>query len=80
MGILIGNSIWRGRGVGPEVIIGSGRWLKDNYSIKTMTLGVAINNDRALTAYKKIGFMLAEPASLHEDKNVLRMSLDLSKI
>jgi [ribosomal protein S5]-alanine N-acetyltransferase len=80
MGILIGNSIWRGRGAGPEVITGSGRWLKDNYNIKTMTLGVAINNERAVTAYKKIGFILNQPASLHEEENSLRMTLDLNNI
>ena len=54
MGILIGRKSWRGEGVGPEVNLGAGIWLRDNLGIKTMTLGVLMENETAIRAYKKL--------------------------
>ena len=56
MGILIGASEWRGKGVGPEVIRGSALWLKRNMGISRILLGVEHRNLAAVKAYNKIGF------------------------
>ena len=80
MGILIGNKFWRGRGVGPEVILGVGSWLRDNLLIKIMTLGVSRENEIAISAYKKIGFSVTESADSGLGKHTYRMTLTLSGI
>jgi len=56
MGILIGDHDWLGVGVAGEVIAGSSQWLSTEKGIKTVTLGVHPKNERAYTAYKKLGF------------------------
>jgi [ribosomal protein S5]-alanine N-acetyltransferase len=60
MGILIGDKEWRGRGVAAEVIKGSSKYLKENYGIKNIELGVDKNNIPAITAYKKIQFKVVK--------------------
>lgn len=57
MGILIGESDWRGKGVAKEVIYASACWLKKNRNIKDIILGVNRSNNSAVHAYKKIGFV-----------------------
>jgi [ribosomal protein S5]-alanine N-acetyltransferase len=57
MGILIGDKNYRGIGVAPEVIKASSIWLKNTHNITSIILGVSIENDRAINAYKKIGFI-----------------------
>lgn len=56
MGILIGESSWRGKGVAPEVITFSAQWLHNQLGINEIILGVDINNRPAIRAYKKAGF------------------------
>ncbi len=56
MGILIGETSWRGVGVSGEVITASALWLRDNYRIDSIVLGVDRNNIQAIRAYRKIGF------------------------
>ena len=56
MGILIGNKEWRGKGVATEVIKDSGKYLKKNYKIKYIDLGVNKDNIAAVSAYKKMKF------------------------
>ena len=56
MGILIGNKEWRGKGVATEVIKDSGKYLKENYKIKYIDLGVNKDNIAAVSAYKKMKF------------------------
>jgi [ribosomal protein S5]-alanine N-acetyltransferase len=80
MGILIGDKSWRGKGVGPEVILGSGYWLKDNLGIELMTLGVSVNNKMALKAYQKIGFKINQHTNQSTTADSHRMSLHLSEI
>tara|TARA_Y100001935_G_C17295480_1_gene505841 strand:+ start:1446 stop:1970 length:525 start_codon:yes stop_codon:yes gene_type:complete len=79
MGILIGDINWRGKGVGPEVIIGSAKWLKEKFSIKKMTLGVLKENKAAVNAYQKIGFC-SDYSELGKTSNSLRMTLNLDDI
>jgi len=56
MGILIGDKKWRGKGVATEVIKDSGKYLKENYKIKYIDLGVNKDNIAAVSAYKKMKF------------------------
>lgn len=56
MGILIGDSNWRGKGVAKEIIVATCEYLKNNYTLKRVILGVENNNIPALRAYQKIGF------------------------
>ena len=56
MGILIGNKEWRGKGVATEVIKDSAKYLKENYKIKYIDLGVNKDNIAAVSAYKKMKF------------------------
>ena len=58
MGILIGDKEWRGKGVASEVIKISGKYLKNNYGIKYIDLGVDKSNARAISAYEKINFKI----------------------
>ena len=56
MGNLIGDKKWRGKGVATEVIKDSGKYLKENYKIKYIDLGVNKDNIAAVSAYKKMKF------------------------
>ena len=56
MGILIGDKEWRRKGVATEVIKDSGKYLKENYKIKYIDLGVNKDNIAAVSAYKKMKF------------------------
>lgn len=42
MGILIGEKDWRGRGAASEVIIASAMWLKENFGINKIFLGLIL--------------------------------------
>ena len=68
MGILIGDSGWRGKGVAIEVIKASAHYLNSIYGVTTIFLGVNPNHQVAVSVYKKIGFKFKE-----QDKNNTRM-------
>ena len=72
MGILIGDKEWRGKGVASEVIKISGKYLKNNYGIKYIDLGVDKSNARAISAYEKINFKIIE-----ENNTGFKMQLNL---
>ena len=72
LGILIGDKEWRGKGVASEVIKISGKYLKNNYGIKYIDLGVDKSNARAISAYEKINFKIIE-----ENNTGFKMQLDL---
>jgi len=74
MGILIGEEDYRGLGVAPEVIKASSMWLKKTFNITNIILGVSLENDRAISAYEKIGFSTYEKNLLN---NNLKMHLNL---
>ena len=57
MGILIGESSWRGKGVASEVIMASAEWLYQHRNIRQILLGVSPANTSAIRAYKKMGFV-----------------------
>jgi len=64
MGILIGDKEWRGKGVAAEVIKDSGKYLKENYKIKCIDLGVNKDNIAAVSAYKKMKFKIIKKTNL----------------
>jgi len=57
MGILIGESNWRGKGVASEVILSSSEWLNKELGIKKIFLTVDPSNHQAIKAYQKTGFL-----------------------
>ncbi len=59
MGILIGDSAFRGKGVTAEVIRASGEWLRDHRNIEQIVLGVEDGNRAAVRAYEKAGFVIS---------------------
>lgn len=59
-GILIGDKNFRGKGFAKEAIIASVLWLKDNYNVETIKLGVDHENISALNLYLKLGFKIIE--------------------
>jgi len=60
MGILIGDSFYRGKGVSSEVIKATADWLKTNKNIHQILLGVHKKNLQAIRAYEKVGFIVTE--------------------
>ena len=56
MGVLLGDSFWRGKNVFSEIFLASQQWLFDKYSIQTIVLGVDRSNAAAIRAYEKAGF------------------------
>lgn len=76
MGIFVGDPAWQGQGVGPEVIAASGAWLRDCHGIARLVLGVARDNQRAIRAYKKLGFSRASTDQIPRHPNVDAMVLD----
>lgn len=57
MGILIGESDWRGKGIAAEVLAASANLLFKRSDIKQIILGVSRSNTSAIRAYQKIGFI-----------------------
>lgn len=81
MGILIGDAIWRGKGVAAEVILASALWLNENKKINQVILGVSKLNIAAIRAYQKIGFI--EKPSVHLSNiaaTSMSMVLDLNEL
>lgn len=64
MGILIGDEEWRRKGVATEVIKDSIKYLRENYNIKNIDLGVNKNNVPAVSAYKKMKFKVIKKTNL----------------
>jgi aryl-alcohol dehydrogenase-like predicted oxidoreductase/RimJ/RimL family protein N-acetyltransferase len=74
MGILIGDTAWRARGVMAEVLDACFEWLHHNHGIETITLGVDKTNSAAIRAYKKAGFVIETSLESGDLQNsVLRM-------
>jgi RimJ/RimL family protein N-acetyltransferase len=58
MGILIGETDYRGKGVAGEVLAATALWLKENRKINQIILGVDRNNIGAVKSYEKAGFVI----------------------
>ena len=59
MGVLIGETSFRGQGVTAEVLDASARWLHAHRGIREIVLGVHEENAAAIRAYEKVGFIRA---------------------
>jgi len=60
MGILIGETCWRGQNVAAEVISKSSYYLKNRFGTNQVLLGVDSENLSAIRAYEKLGFKVEE--------------------
>lgn len=60
MGMLIGDSAYRSKGVATEILNASARWLKEHRNIRQILLGVSKDNLAAVKAYEKVGFVVAD--------------------
>jgi len=60
MGVLIGEPEYRGRGVAPEVLTASARWLQFHRGIRQIVLGVHAENTPAIRAYERVGFVIED--------------------
>lgn len=60
MGVLIGDPIYRGKGVAVEVLLASAKWLALHRQIREILLGVDKENEAAIRAYQKIGFSFVD--------------------
>ena len=56
MGILIGDQNFQGKGYYKEIFIATFNYLKHNFNLKYIDLGVNIDNKYAIKAFKKFGF------------------------
>lgn len=78
MGILIGDESYRGKKVAAEVINASAKWLRENFKLKLILLGVHKHNLPAIKAYMKIGFVVSDTPYITKVSNDLyTMALQL---
>lgn len=59
MGMLIGESAYRGKGVAAEVLAAIGEWLKRYRGINEIVLEVHPDNTAAIRAYEKAGYRVS---------------------
>ena len=57
LGVLVGETAWRGRGLFAEVFAVSAAFLRGGLDIGTVTLGVRRENSAAIAAYSGAGFV-----------------------
>jgi RimJ/RimL family protein N-acetyltransferase len=60
MGLLIGDTNYRGKAVAPEVLVATAQWLKAYRNINQIVLGVNRDNLAAIRAYEKVGFVVSK--------------------
>lgn len=77
MGILIGEKNWWGQGVAAEVIKHSAKWLNQSYGISEIILGVDLENEAAIRAYKKVGFQKESTTKITVGSRTMTMILHL---
>jgi ribosomal-protein-alanine N-acetyltransferase len=78
VGVLIGETDYRNKGVTPEVLKSSAAWIKANMGIDQIILGVAKDNEAAIRSYQKTGFKVAEtPYITYTDNTIITMIWDL---
>ena len=81
MGIMIGDVNWRGKNVFSEVLLTSSKWLKSEFNISNIQLGVEEDNINAIRAYKKLGFIESKKLpDVDLDPNALKMNLNIDAI
>lgn len=79
LGVLIGESGWRGLGAAEEAIRASSGWLFRNFGIDKFALGVDLHNIRAISLYKRLGFHEENTNLVNVDNSTgISMVLNLS--
>lgn len=74
LGVLIGDANFRGKGVFSEVFDASAKWLKQNFKINQILLGVEKENTSAVNAYMKSGFVIQNsPYIIHSKSSAITM-------
>ena len=75
MGILIGDTQYRGKGVTAEVLTSSAQWLKRHRNIKQILLGVSKDNAAAVRAYENVGFVFSKSQFLPDHPSTMVWAL-----
>lgn len=57
MGVMIGDPIYRNKGVFPEIMAECSFWMRQNYGLREIILGVASCNKSAIKSYQNAGFI-----------------------
>lgn len=80
LGVMIGDTKYRGKGLFAEIISPVSQFLLDQFEITKIYLGVDLENERAIKAYKKSGFHLVKDNSqpFEAKKECMPMLLNLS--
>ncbi len=73
MGILIGEKDWHNKGVAPEVIKASAKWLQVTQGIEQIALGVDVENKAAIKAYENVGFIVSKVPYINSKPNIHSM-------
>lgn len=78
MGVLIGDSRFRGKGVFPEIYRCSSGYIYNTYQLKSIFLGVDRSNISAIKSYEKVGFATITQHPLGDGHSgiVMRHTLD----
>lgn len=61
LGVLVGDSRWRGKGVFPEIFASLQGLLHESYGVSSVFLGVSKSNPSAIRTYLKSGFCEVDP-------------------
>lgn len=69
MGVFIGETIYRGKGLFEEVFLPTASWLQRYREIEKIYLGVDEDNESAIRAYEKVGFLFIEASA--DEKMIL---------
>lgn len=77
LGIFLGDETARGKGYAGEAITAANRWLRDFRNVRTVVLGVDIDNAPAISAYKKLGFGASDSELIPRADNICCMSIEL---
>lgn len=67
VGFLISDRGWQGQGIAVEAFRVASKWLQNKYEIDEFRLGVDRNNQNAIKAYSKAGFVLTESRFLSKE-------------
>jgi ribosomal-protein-alanine N-acetyltransferase len=76
VGILIGETNWRGVGAGFEVMTHVFDFFFSEFNLKKLELGVHPSNIQALKLYKKLGFKTSSTQITIDHASILQLSAD----
>jgi [ribosomal protein S5]-alanine N-acetyltransferase len=80
MGVLIGDSRYRGKGAFPEIYKCSSRYIRDTYPVESIFLGVDSSNIFAIKSYEKAGFIATTQHPLGDSHSGIVMQDTLNQL